>query len=302
MTFSTTFFRACIPFLCCILAACGKKAPDGPSSATLERASLMQVAFPGWTANGPAQKQKLHVPEKFSSATDAKGKTVEEVIDEQIDPEFVVRLADDDATLIFSGHRLEDDGQPQMCQACGVEFGAVQFHRVDGNWYLTNRQDVFTEAGSMGSGVSPEIIKLAQHVFALKLGSYEMQSGDESQVDGLYVLTPTGPRDVLEKGVFQFANNEGMAVNCQEPSARDKNKPLPEEEQQECYHLDSKWHLDATGETPGDLTLQYAGFVRTQDKDKQYRYHHVDTKQIWHYQDGKYVAVSGTNPIDKIVR
>lgn len=293
---------SCILFLtsCLLLAACGKKTPDGPSSATLERASLMQLAFPNWVAKGPTQKQALHIQPPNSRQVDKQGKAVEETVEELVTPEFVVRLSDDDAAMIFRGQRLDDEGKPDICPACDVEFGAVQFHRTEEKWYLVHRQDVFASAGSMGDGATPEIIKLSQHAFAFKLGSYQSQSGEEYNQTELYELTPNGPHQLMDKGVYLFADNEGMAVNCAEPSAHDANKPIPEEEQQNCYHFDSKWQLDAQGETPGDLILQFTGFTRMQDKDKQYRYHHVDTQQIWHYQDGKYVVTSGTNPIDKI--
>jgi hypothetical protein len=300
MTLLTSLFRASTPLLCLALAACGKKTPDGASSATLERAALMQLAFPGWSEKGAGHKQTLLVPGSVSGETDANKKPVDVSYDELVDPEFVVRLTDDDATMIIRANRLEDNGEIQECHACGVDYGAIQFHRYDDKWFLVNRQNVFTTAGSMGMGDSPEIIKLAQHVFALKLGSYYMQMGEETNSTQLYELTPSGPRDLVKKWLQLSADNEGMVADCSEPSAKDRNKPLPEEDQSECFKIDVRWSLDATGETPGDLTLQYTGFTRLQGDDNLYRYHHVNDKTVWRYQGGQYVQVSGTNPFDQV--
>jgi|GEM_PF-5250930 len=280
------------------LAACSKKAPDGPSSATLERASLMQLAFPGWAASGPAQKQKLHVPADQSRATDAKGKQVAEVVDEVVTPEFVVRLSDDDATMIFSGLRGDLQTGSDACIPCGSDYGTAQFHRYNGNWYLTNRQDVFTSVGTIGGDGDPEMIKLAQNVFAVRMTTITGSMGETTNSAELHELTPTGAHMLVN--VTQAADFEGMSGTCKEPPASKQNMPLSEEDQNDCFHVSAKWLLDTKGATPGDLILQFSGFHRTEDKDNQYRYHHIDNKQVLRYQNGKYVVVSGTNPIDKL--
>lgn len=282
-----------------LLAACSKKTPDGPSSPTLERASLMQLAFPGWAEKGPGHKQKLLVPASKSGVTDANKKPIDVQVDELVDPEFVVRLADDDATMIIRANEIDDNGEIQGCHACGVDYGAIQFHRYDGKWFLANRQDVFTTAGSMGMGDSPEIIKLAQHMFALKLGTYYMQTGVQTNSAELYELTPSGPHNLLKKSLDFSADNDGMA-DCTEPSTKDWSKPVPEKDQSECFKIDVKWSLDAKAETPGDLALQYTGLTRTEGDDKLYHYHHINEKLVWRYQAGQYVQIAGANPLDGI--
>jgi hypothetical protein len=284
-----------------LLAACGKKAPDGPSSPTLERAALMQLAFPGWSAKGATHDQKLFISGKLTGTSDKQGQPMDEVSNERVDPAFVVRLSDDDATLVIRENRIDVNGNIADCNACTVEYGSIQFHRYDDRWYLSNRQDVFTDVGSMGAGDSREIVKLSQHAYALKLGSYAMNMGEENNVVDLYELTPDGPHALLGKGgIYLSGNNEDAVASCSEPPLKDRNKPLFADDQSDCYRVESKWKLDATGETPGDLILEFSGFIRIQDQDKQYRYHHVDSRQTWHYQGGKYVVASGINPMDQV--
>lgn len=286
-----------------LFAACSKKEPDAPSSTTLERASLMQLAFPGWAASGPSQKQKLHITADFSQKTDAQGKAQDDIEERSLEPQFVVRLSDDDATLIFRSHKLDEHGEVDLCMGCVVDYGAVQFHRRDDKWYLSNRQDVFMATGDRGSGDTPEIIKLAQHVFALKVTEVAEQMGEEDDMVDLYELTPAGPHELLDKNITGSYNIDGATpVDCTDPTVLDKGKEFKPEEDTQCAHIDMKWHLDASAETRGDLTLKFSGLVRNQGKDKQYHFHRIDAQQVWRYQGGKYVVLSGENPVETLDR
>jgi hypothetical protein len=290
-------------FLCLLLAACSKKTPDGPSSPTLERAALMQLAFPGWTADGAGRNWKLHVPSALFGPITAKNQPEDAIWDEQVDPEFVVRLSDDDATLIVLEQPLNDNGQVMDCHGCRVNYGAVQFHRHDGNWRIANRQDVFAIGGQADVGNFPKIIKLSQHAFALKIDTSYAQSGEAASWIELFELTTRGPRDLLDgKEITLNIDDDGMVgdSHCNGPAPKDGKIARTEDEKSECFHIDGKWMQDAKGETPGDMIVQYTGLKRTQDGDNLYHYHRVNERLVWKYQDGKFVLVAGKDPTAKL--
>lgn len=308
MKFSHIVSRIGLMLIPLLLAACSKKAPDAPSSATLDRTALMQLAFPGWAEKGGVRNWRLRVPPELSDEVDANKKPKEYFFNAQLDPEFVVRLSDDDASLIVLEQPLAEDGQIFECHGCRVDYGAVQFHRRDGKWFIANRQDYVGEGGQMDVGNFPKIVKLSQHAYGLKVDMFYAQSGMELHSTELFELTPNGPRaplsmplSVNDDGALRFADDDsGATVNCEKMPSKKQTQHFIMNGDFECYHLDAKWSVDDKGETPGDVIVQYKGLIRTEDDDKVHRFHPINERMVWKYQDGKYVHVSGVDPTKKL--
>lgn len=280
-----------------LLCACSKevKAPQGPSAASLDRKALMQAVFPGWTAKGKAQLQNLQVRREVANSISSQDKGTGPVAGaELVKPLFVVRLADDQAVMVTETHQADEHGAPDDCHACSAGFGAYQFQRDGERWVLTKRDDVFVYAGSHGTA-SANVIKLASNMFALAIESGGCWQGYCGSWLDLFELTPAGAHSLTGKAINVSADNGGASTACDGAEEADAEEGAVNATG--CFQVQGKWAIDASGPLPGALTLSFTGSTRNVENGKLQSARSVDGTQVLKYQAGKYVVVSGVNPV-----
>jgi len=289
----------------CLLCACSKAAPQGPSSTTLERKALMQIAFPGWTAKGRGQLQTLKVRREVMNSISPQAATDKSVgpvdSEELVKPLYVVRLADDQAVMITETHRPDEQNEPDTCHACSAGFGAYQFQRDGERWLMTRRDDVFTYAGSNGVA-STSVIKLAASVYALAVESGGCWQGYCGSWLNLFELTARNAQALTDKALRTSADNSGARAECDhdasaQAAAGAEGEPASAEG---CYEIDGKWAIDAGGPLPGALTLTFTGSRRVAQDGKLQAAQGIHDIQVLRYQSGRYVVASGQNPVPEI--
>ncbi|MFZ6768760.1 hypothetical protein ACO0LM_17015 [Undibacterium sp. Di26W] len=269
MQFRLSFIKSLGSLLCLlVLAACGRT----ESVQTLERRDLMRLVFKGWDGEQNAIVRPPQLKAEFPVSVPADSQT-----GLRMDALQVQRLNEDSAVLLVKGDAL-DAGMPTL-------LAAYWFRRRGEAWSLVSRQDVIEWLDSAGRDSAignTRIVELFPGQFALALEHSPLKQGLARTRLLLFRLDADNLVPLLEKGSEpDLTVHEESGPECvniirntgNASSAHTKGKHIrlrlreTEAEPPHCYDYLAKWDIAMGGNTPGDITLNFA--------DKHYRYQEI---------------------------
>lgn len=275
-------------FIFCLLGACQK--PDVPYAATLDRATLMQLPFPGWANEGDSSVQVLDL----SATTPKKDKADTTKVRAQLEPIYVVRIDEAHAVLLTAALPVDEDNAPYICHSCSGTIGAYFFDHNSDGWRLSARQDAVADSGVDGNIGDTSIAKLADGHFALtsNWGScWQGYCGTWLVVVGLQA----DKASLLDSGIPLSADNSGAYDSC---SSLDKPKdarapPESEEPPHACFDVRGKWKIQGS-----QLALNFEGHLSKLGADGQLLPTEKIAQQVvYDFAPGLLTLAKGKNPV-----
>ena len=267
-----------------LLVACQKA--EMRYSATLDRASLMQLPFPGWKADGEGSVQ----PVDLSATAGKQSKADATQMRAKVTPLYVVRLDDTHAALLTQALPVDDDNTPQSCHACSGNIGAYFFEHGTAGWRLGARQDAVANSGVQGNIGQTQITKLADGHFALtaEWGScWQGYCGSWLVLIGLQADRAT----LLHAGIPLSVDNDGAFGACGEldkPTTATADPDL-----HECLDVHSQWKIQDSR-----LLINFEGRVSKPDPDgKLLPTQKIAQQTAYAITPGLLTLVRGANPV-----
>jgi len=266
------------------LIACQKT--ELKHAATLDRASLMELPFPGWRADAKAKIQSVNL----SALAEEKNKASEAATRAEVTPIYVVKLDDTHATLLTQTLPVNDGDEPIDCHACSGTIGAYFFEQDAAGWQLTSRQDAVAQSGVQGHIGDTSISKLTDGHFALtaEWGScWQGYCGSWLVVVGLQRDNAT----LLAPGIPLSVDNDGAHGACSALDAPEESEAEPNAH--ECMDIRSKWKFQGNR-----LVARFEGRLNQVDSNgKPSPTKKIQQQAVYEVAQGQLSLVKGTNPV-----
>lgn len=257
---------------------------------------LLQIAFPKWKDEEGGRVQSIPTS-AVTRRWDAKQGRKRNVI---AVPRQVVRVAPDRLVLLATLTPASDGGVPLIAHGTPVGLAAYTFKPGKDGWKLAKRQEPFDLQGFEGRA-QVGVLPLSSTAQGLHVTWGSCWQGHCVDLFALYAIGADGvqPKPLLLqkiKGGNVYSRPDcverlaGVVQGLQpaDPAYADEKVPPGR-----CYAIEGRW--DTAG--PGALTLRFTGAMSKADKNGNAPAQRVDQAMKFEFRGGRYVPVSGSNPI-----
>jgi len=256
---------------------------------------LLQIAFPAWRDEEGGRVQSIPTS-AVTRGWDAKQARKRNVI---VVPRQVVRVAPDRLVLLATLTPAGDGGVPQIAHGTPVGLAAYTFKPGKDGWKLAKRQEPFDLQGYEGRA-QVGVLPLSPATQALHVTWGSCWQGRCVDLLALYAIGVDGvkPRPLLLqkiKGGNVYSRPDcvdrlaGIVQGLQPADSGPDEKVPPGR----CYAIEGSWDVAGTGA----LTLRFSGAMSKADKNGNAPAQRVDQAMKFEFRGGRYVPVSGSNPI-----
>ncbi|WP_035052044.1 hypothetical protein [Andreprevotia chitinilytica] len=280
----------------------------------------MQVVFPAWQdgkrnvalAVADDSDQKASATAASQPATAQRWFT--------LDPDQVVRLAEDRAVLITTGSEVDEHGASLAGHPSPGLISAYWFKRDGERWIADGSQNEVDWIGFSGTPGKTQVVKLSANRFALSAEPSSCWQGYCGTWFALYELGAHKVTPLLKEEALASDNINAMSVDCEPVLKRPAGSVDQHEEEDatrhECYSVTGQWHIQAgkSGkDQPGDLVIDFLSrtehlkTLKAAEEDEDGNVtsqalvastiEHSKQRALYRYQNGSYKRVSGTNPV-----
>jgi len=261
---------------------------------------LLQLVFPKWADEEGGRVQSIATSAVTRGWDTRQGKKRNVIVV----PREAVRVSAERIVLLAELTPAGADGEPQVSHGTPVGLAAYTFKPGKDGWKLARRQEPFDLQGFEGKA-KLEALPLpgAGHAVHASWGS--CWQGHCVDVMALYQIGADGVQPhpmVLEKvgGKNLYSRPDcidrlhAFLAPMARPDGRDEQVPPGQ-----CYSIFAGWLIAANrvpGQ-PGPLTLHFRGAISKASKDANLPAQEVDQHMKFEFRGGRYVPVSGSNPI-----
>ncbi|WP_426162732.1 hypothetical protein ACN9MU_22680 [Pseudoduganella sp. R-32] len=257
---------------------------------------LLQIAFPKWVDEEGGRLQSIPT----SAATrgwNAKQGRKRNVI---VLPRQVVRVSPGRIVLLATMMPAGDGGEPQVAHGTPAGLAAYTFKPGKDGWKIARRQEPFALQGFEGR-VQLATAPLSAKSQALQATWGSCWQGHCVDVIALYAIGADGVKAqplLLQKikGSNVYSRPDCVdrlggivqGLHPADPAYADEKVPPGQ-----CYDIEGRWELAGASA----LTLRFTGAVSKAGKDGNAPAQRVDQAMKFELRGGRYVPVSGSNPV-----
>ena len=257
---------------------------------------LLQIAFPKWKDEEGGRVQSIPTSAVTRGWNAKQGKKRNVIVL----PRQAVRVAPDRIVLLATLMPAGDGGEPQVAHGTPVGLAAYTFKPGKDGWTTAKRQEPFDLQGfegraQMALAPSPAMAQVLQVTWG------SCWQGRCVDVFALYAIGADGVKPkplVLQKikGGNVYSRPDCVdrlagvvqGLPPADPAYADDKVPPGQ-----CYAIEGHW--DITG--PGALTLRFTGAMSKAGKQGNAPAQRIDQAMKFELRGGRYVPVSGSNPI-----
>jgi len=299
-------------FAVCFTTACQRVDTDH-SAASDDGDALMQVAFPGWRADGSDAVHKIVVPPSA-------GQTASSADPYVVKPALVLKPDLDHAILIVKGEPTDEQGNSVAGHSAPALLGAYWFEKREHRWYKGGEQPAFSQEGFFGDPGELKQVRLSDGQFMLAVENGSCWQGACGRWLSLYLVD--GKKiDNVYSGLLS-SDTEGATASCEELLKLTTGERLRVARDDYsnafgCYRIEGRWQIGPSTSGPGELVIDFGGKRTSErdvpvapdkaqalaqaDTDKDGRdylvlVHEIHARQVLDFIDGKYAPASGNNP------
>jgi len=257
---------------------------------------LLQIAFPKWKDEEGGRVQSI-ATSAVTRGWDARQGKKRNVI---VVPRQVVRVTPDRLVLVATLTPAGDDGVPQIDHGTPVGLAAYTFKPGKDGWKLAKRQEPFGLQGFEGRA-QVGVLPLSSIAQGLHVTWGSCWQGHCVDLFALYAIGADGvqPQPLLVqkiKGGNVYSRPDcierlaGVVQGLQpaDPAYADEKVPPGR-----CYAIEGRWEVASASA----LTLRFTGAMSKADKNGNAPAQRVDQAMKFEFRGGRYVLVSGSNPI-----
>lgn len=263
---------------------------------------LLQLVFPQWKDEEGGRVVSIPASAVTRGWDTRQGKRRQVAVV----PRQVLRVAPDRLMLLASMTPVDEGGAPQIAHGTPVGLAAYTFKPGKNGWSLAKRQEPFDLQGFEGRA-QISLAQLTASTQALHVSWGSCWQGHCVDLFALYALGADGVKAqplLLQKlnGGNVYARPDcvdrlrGIVQGLRPGDPAGANAPA---RPGSCYAIEGRWEVDAaaSGTTPGPLTLRFTGAMSKAGKDANAPAQRIDQSMKFEYRGGRYVPVSGSNPI-----
>ena len=244
----------------------------------------MREAFPDWGG------QKAFVTE-IAAENPKDGSTIVAIL-----PEFVVALDDTHRVLVTRSPLSDEGGRVGGGHPMPGAVGGYWFVARGGRWFVTRREDAMLWDGAMGEvgAIAPLDLGASHHAITVTNGDCH-QGACTEWVD---VIELAPDKSHLALGGLQLASRyDGFDGRCSDFLTG--GKAALAVGPGDCVDISGKWHLEPNADAAWpDMVVTFTGHELARDPAASaVASKAVDETQVLRYKAGKYVPVSGRNPV-----
>jgi len=255
---------------------------------------LLQIAFPKWTDEEGGRVQSIPSSAATRGWDMRQGKRRNVIVV----PRQVVRVAPERIVLLAALTPASEGGAPQVSHGTPVGLSAYTFKPGKDGWKLTRRQEPFALQGYEGQA-HMDVVSLSPKSQALRVTWGSCWQGHCLDQFALYAIDADGVKAkplVLQKikGGNVYSRPDcvdrlgGILPGMTLPEARDEKVPPGQ-----CYAIEGKLEIGQGG----SLTLHFSGAMSKSASQANAPAQRVDQAMKFEFRGGRYVPVSGSNPI-----
>lgn len=264
---------------------------------------LLQLAFPTWKdeEGGRVVSIPASAVTRGWDARQGKRRLVAVV------PRQAVRVAPDRIVLLATMTPVHESGEPQIAHGTPVGLAAYTFKPGKNGWSVAKRQEPFDLQGFEGRA-QMSLVPLTASAQALHVSWGSCWQGHCVDLFALYALGPDGVKAqplLLQKinGGNVYARPDcvdrlrGIVQGLQPGDHAYADEPV---RPGRCYAIEGRWEVTtaaASASTPGPLTLRFTGAISKAGKDANAPAQRIDQSMKFEFRGGRYVPVSGSNPV-----
>jgi len=261
---------------------------------------LLQIVFPKWADEEGGRVQSIATSAVTRGWDTRQGKKRNVIVV----PGEVMRVSPNRIVLLAALTPAGTDGEPQVSHGTPIGLAAYTFKPGKDGWKLARRQEPFDLQGFEGKAkLEPIEIPGAGQAANASWGS--CWQGHCVDVMALYRIGADGVlaqpmlvQKTAGKNLYSRPDCvdrlRGFLAPMAQPDGRDEQVPPGQ-----CYAISAGWLIGANRVpgNPGPLTLHFRGAISKASKDANLPAQEVDQHMKFEFRGGRYVPVSGSNPI-----
>lgn len=261
---------------------------------------LLQIVFPKWVDEEGGRVQSIPT-NAVTRGWDTRQGRKRNVI---VVPGQLVRVAPDRLVLLAALTPAGDGGGAQVAHGTPAGLAAYVFKPGKDGWKLAKRQEPFDLQGFEGKA-QVDVVPLSATAQAVQVRWGSCWQGHCVDLFALYALGADGVKAqplVLQKikGGNVYSRPDcvdrlgAILPGMAQPDGRDEQVPPGQ-----CYAIEGRWETAgmAPGAAPGPLMLRFSGAISKAGKQGNTPAQRVEQTMKFEFRGGRYVPVSGSNPI-----
>lgn len=259
---------------------------------------LLQIVFPKWADEEGGRVQQI-ATSRLTRGWDTRQGRQRKVV---VVPRQVVRAAPDRILLVAALTPADDGGAELVAHGTPVGLAAYTFKPGKDGWKLARRQEPFDLQGYEGQ-VKMDLLQLSAKAQALQVSWGSCWQGHCMDLFALYAIGPEGVKAqpmLLQKfkGGNVYSRPDCVdrlgAIVPGMAQADDHGEQVPPGL---CYAVEGHWDVAGAGAAPGALTMHFNGAISKAGKGGNAPAQRIDQAMKFEFRGGRYVPVSGSNPI-----
>lgn len=255
---------------------------------------LLQIAFPKWLDEEGGRSVAIPTSAVTRGWDTRQGKRRKV----EIVPRQVLRVAPDRLLLLAAMTPVSEDGERQVAHGTPIGLAAYLFKPGKDGWKVARRQEPFDLQGFEGQA-QLDVVPLSASSKALHVSWGSCWQGHCVDLFALYKIGPDGVQPqplVLQKikGSNVYARPDcvdrlgSLLPGMAPPDGRDERVPPGK-----CYAIEGRWEIAGSGA----LTLRFTGAMSPASKQANAPAQRIDQAMKFEFRGGRYVPVSGSNPV-----
>jgi len=263
---------------------------------------LLHIAFPKWLDEVGGRVQSIPataVTQAWRSNQARQRIPKGQARRVEVVPRHVLRVGQDRVLLVASMNPVLDEGATEVSHGTPTGLAAYIFAPGKNGWRLVKRQEPFALQG-FDKPVQMDIVPLSTNAQALFVGYGSCRKGYCNDYFALYALGADGvkPAPLVQQPIGMdnvytrpdCVDRLSSVVAGLDPADQDGHPPAPGV----CEMISGRWELASKGAVPGPLTLHFHGGISRTGSTGADR---IAQSMKFEYRGGRYVAVSGRNPV-----